>query len=87
MQISHIINFMQCHGFHLCLASMRTERSSFCWCACFTKDAAKMPMPETGVGTYQTAIEGAALKVFAKHSDVALLWAEESLRGLYRDKD
>ena len=86
MQVSHIINFMQCHGFHLCLASMKTERSSFCWCACFTKDAAEMPDPKKGCGMYQTAIDHAALEVFKQYPDIALLWAEESIKGLYKDK-
>jgi hypothetical protein len=83
MRISSLMNFMKCNGWHLCLASMKTLTSDYCWCAKFSRapeGTPEMPDPVDGCGMYEVAIINAAKQIFAQDAELAYRWAEHSLK-------
>ena len=82
VEISHIVNFLSCHGYRLCLVNLEDG----CFTASFTETTYKVPEKKYGCGTYQAAIMTAAQRLFENNTPLAALWAKETLKCLYKDR-
>ena len=98
IQVSHILNFMSCHGYCISLVFFPEDvsygDSSPPWhtghgtgyAAEFTYGKPVMPEKKHSCGMYQTAVKSAAERLFQRDPEIAKKWAEETLKCLYKDK-